>query len=457
MIRTLGVCLVVSAVFGTAIVSCSAGGGASPGNRSSSSGSGPGSGSGGPASGSGGFTASGSGGTGNLIVTGGSGGGSGGGCQTFSINWEPKIPTVFMLVDRSGSMFTVPNGATETPWDTMRNGALQVIQELQSEVRIGFGAYAAFDNDISQGVACPAHVTNQVINLPTVPADLNNYDAIANVYLNLNMPGGGKINTGSSFALDAVADLLWNDPTDGEKYILFVTDGEPDYCDDPHRPCPIDSVAWTIQRLRAGIKRDGTSGLPPIGTIVFGLAYESSGAALPFAQQALKMFATAGAGEPVPFLRTEDGMQVFDATRLYNECFNGVDGWKADFAVSGKTAPDTLTTYSETGGPAEPYTPEAGDQAALANQIRQALQGVKSCTFDISEGNIEIDWQRADLGSVASILINGAGIPYDATNGWHMTSPTTVQLEGEACDTWRQPGESTIDFNFPCEIIVTVF
>jgi hypothetical protein len=50
----------------------------------------------------------------------------------------------------------------------------------------------------------------------------------------------------------------------------------------------------------------------------------------------------------------------------------------------------------------------------------------------------------------------GTTVPLDTTsaNGWNMVNETTVQLFGSACDAWRDPAAKTIDFNFPCEIIV---
>jgi len=35
-----------------------------------------------------------------------------------------------------------------------------------------------------------------------------------------------------------------------------------------------------------------------------------------------------------------------------------------------------------------------------------------------------------------------------------MLSETTVQLEGQACASWRVPGETSIEFEFPCDVII---
>ena len=94
------------------------------------------------------------------------------------------------------------------------------------------------------------------------------------------------------------------------------------------------------------------------------------------------------------------------------------------------------------------------DQAQLIEQIRTALAGVKSCTFDLEGDGIEVDISRQDLGTAARVLLEGSPVPFDAVNGWHMLSSTTVQLEGAACESWRVPGATSLDFDFPCDLII---
>ena len=72
----------------------------------------------------------------------------------------------------------------------------------------------------------------------------------------------------------------------------------------------------------------------------------------------------------------------------------------------------------------------------------------------IGGDGVEVDVRRPDLGVLAHVTIDGADVPFDATNGWHMLSGTTVQLEGAACERWRVPGETSIAFDFPCDVIV---
>ena len=106
--------------------------------------------------------------------------------------------------------------------------------KLQADIRFGFGAFTG-----EVGQTCPM--------FDKVPIALNNSDAIATVYKKLGRPQKGETPTAK--VLTQVRDILKADASPGEKYILFVTDGEPDYCDDPNPICPVDSVVGGLQAL----------------------------------------------------------------------------------------------------------------------------------------------------------------------------------------------------------------
>src|SRR4029079_19077413 len=58
------------------------------------------------------------------------------GCQQTMRSFKPKIPTVFILVDRSFSMFDT-NQQGNNAWTPLRSGVLQVVSDLQADVRFG--------------------------------------------------------------------------------------------------------------------------------------------------------------------------------------------------------------------------------------------------------------------------------------------------------------------------------
>jgi hypothetical protein len=363
--------------------------------------------------------------------------GAGGACMEKQYKFEPKTPTVFLLVDQSGSMFQchTQGGAksptadecanhADTSWYPLRDGVLQVVQQLGSTVRFGFSAFTGEMGD----AMCPT------LN-PVLPA-LNNAAAIATQYNGLVAPRKGETPTKN--ALVQTADLLMKDTqAPGEKFILFVTDGQPDYCDDGNELCPPDSVVGELQTLAKA----------NLHTIVMGI----SSPLTTISDAVLAAFANAGAGKPVAYLNA-------DVNAIYDQCA-GVPGWAADFAATGKPAmrPSTIGAYVPPGaaGNAQVFKPDLTNQMALINEITSALSGVKSCVFDLSDPTngkpITVDTTQLDK---AHVLIAGMEIPLDDTNGWHMASDTQLELSGSACDTWRDPKNTTIDFQFPCQIIV---
>lgn len=368
------------------------------------------------------------------------------GCQQAQREFIPKIPTVFVLVDRSGTMFDpIPtaDGSAVTPWGSLRTGVLEVMGELQDGVRFGFGAFSGRNG----GNMC-------VLDTPGVEPALNNYDAIASLYQPLEKPVDSP-ETPTTLALANAAKQLREDATDGDRYILFVTDGEPDYCDNGNNLCPPDSVVGLLQDLAAGVDREGNS-YPPIQTFIFGVSSPQAN----IQPSALQNFANAGAGQPVAhFTVNPNPTDLTYVDPTHDQCA-GVLGWAADFATTGKTGArgETIGTYvadPTLAGNAPVFRPDPLDQAALTEQIRTALAGVKSCTFDLGEDGIEVDLGRQDLGEKARVIVNGAAVAFDATNGWSMSSETTVELAGEACAAWRSPTiETSITFDFPCDIFV---
>ena len=395
---------------------CSSAGGGGGGDSGSGNSSNAGTGGSLPGVGGGGGIVTGSGGSGGIST---GSGGQGGDCQSQEVHFDPKITTVFVLVDRSSSM-------TEAmAWAPLRQGTLQVIQELQGDIRFGFGAYTG-----AIGGTCPLY--------DTVAANLNNHDAIAALYNSLEPPTQPKGETPTMLGLAAAQQALTaaTEP-EGEKYILLVTDGEPDYCADGNPLCPADAVVYHLQELY-------TQG---IGTFVMGIQAVSS----PISAGSLQAFANAGVGQPVATL---------DPSRnIYQECFNGGDpnaaGWKTEFAAAGRTTDQTLGIYSPTGGTAEVFRPDdQSNTTSLAEKIRAVVSSVsKSCIFDIESG-IRINLANTQLLGQSNITIEGMPVAMDAVNGWTMNSETQLEFHGAACELWRQDSSMNLYFGFPCESVI---
>jgi hypothetical protein len=386
-------------------------------------------------------------------------------CQQMEIPFVQTNPTVYLLVDRSGSMFHCLSGnntgnvvcddQTNTSWTHLKTAIEQVLPTLDSQVRFGFTTVWGTDPSGSGGM-CPSLKGMLTDNVS--PA-LNNAAAIKKVYDGLAFPPvstapGMKFESPASESLDNVTKALLADTTTGDKYIIFITDGQPDYCDDSNSLCAPDSVVWKLQAAyAAGIK-----------TIVMGIQT----ALFDLAPGVLQSWANAGAGENTIAPVRTGGM----TTDFYDQC-DGITGWKADLTASGQTPMrgDTLGLYSATSGPTMPSQPNAADTTALTTALTSALSGVRSCTFDLSSFQIYTDDLSGAIVYMTDASGNKTNIPFDTgnKNGWDMIDamPVTVngmtkhiatQLElfGSSCDMLQSPNTAGIKFNFPCEVIITI-
>ena len=165
----------------------------------------------------------------------------GGTCQQVPFNFAPKTPTVYVVVDRSGSMFdclstTNPEPSCPTPsdtsWSKLKDATETVISALDTQVRFGFAAFMG--TNPSAGGTCPI--------ISKVAPKLGNSTDIKTLYESLPFPpnstqSGVKFETPASETITMIGTELSQDTTPGDKYILFVTDGQPDYCDDSNSLC----------------------------------------------------------------------------------------------------------------------------------------------------------------------------------------------------------------------------
>jgi hypothetical protein len=322
--------------------------------------------------------------------------------------------------------------ASDTAWTKLKAAALSVIQERQAQVRFGFAAFTG--TNAIQGGTCPM--------IDKLAPQLNNFAAIKTLYDGLPFQpnttlSGQKFETPARQSLDLIGAALLADPAPGKKYILFVTDGQPDYCDDGSSLCPPDSVVAGLQDLYA----------KGITTLVMGI--QSAQFDLP--PSTLQSFANAGSGESTKApLRPSDT----DTYAFYDQCSSSA-GWKADLVKSGKAAVRgvTLGSYSATAGPTAPYTPSVSDSVALVGALGAALSNVKSCTIDLSVvygRPTQVDSTK--LGSV-QILVNNAAVAYNASSGWSLPSAGVVSLNGAACTAFRT-ATGKVALNFPCDSLL---
>ena len=245
------------------------------------------------------------------------------------------------------------------------------------------------------------------------------YDALDTMWPNPSdaMNTGKKFESPAMYSIRAATKALMADTTPGAKYIIFITDGQEDFCDDALEICASDSTVGALQAAYAA----------NIKTIVFGL--QTTQFNLPAG--VLQAFANAGAGETtVPGLASG-----LDTTAIFDQC-QGVMPWKTDLTASGhpttRGPTATVGTYGTTAGPTKPFQPSASDSTMLVTQLSQALAGVKSCTFDLKRRQRQGDQGRhveADSGARAHPRHRGSAQRHQRLERRRRGDPTHVDLQ----------------------------
>jgi hypothetical protein len=218
-----------------------------------------------------------------------------------SVSWEREIPTVVLLIDRSGSML-IPLGAQGTRWGVVRDTLLDpnsgVIAKLEGDVRFGLDLFTSLNGQ--QGGTCPT--------LEEVKPALHSYSAIKKVY----EPATPLDDTPTGESIYAVTAQLVPMQEPGRKLIVLATDGNPDTCEDPKHQTPA-AQAGAVKAAQEAFSQG-------VETFIISVA---SGVALDH----LKDMANAGAGLPVggatqaPYYEANDSKALSDA---FNAIINGV-------------------------------------------------------------------------------------------------------------------------------------
>ncbi|MEM9461678.1 MAG: vWA domain-containing protein [Myxococcota bacterium] len=163
-------------------------------------------------------------------------------CADVTATIEPVIPTIVLLVDRSGSMNDDFGGISrwQAVADALFDPAGGVVAQLESTIRFGMALYTS-DNGMFGG-ACPM--------LDEVAPSLDNLAAMDAAFTQPLAEG----DTPTGEALAAVATSLAAEP-DTARAIVLATDGEPDTCavPDPQNGQP-ESVTAVVDAYAEGIK-----------------------------------------------------------------------------------------------------------------------------------------------------------------------------------------------------------
>jgi hypothetical protein len=321
------------------------------------------------------------------------------------------VPTVLILVDNSSSMFEPREELWDVLYNTLMDPANGIVSQLQSEIRFGFASFKGAQASLEETDPACAEIAS-------VDYALDNYAAINTVYTELGTQWTpqAKWETPTGHAINRVAaelNAFTADPP-GPKYIVLVTDGNPNTCKVNDPQCGQDLSIKAVQdAFGLGIRTLA---------IGFGSIITDNAGCEPVRYRCgpehLQDLANAGAGLPVH----EQPPDFF-----YEPCSAGMP---------------LVATYSATPGAAPFFT--AVDAPELRVALEQALVSVVSCTFDM-DATVTGD---PTLGQVS---VAGQPLAIADPNGWTLEDNAyQVTLNGAACEQFRQ-GDVDVHIAFPCD------
>lgn len=342
-------------------------------------------------------------GTGGVVNLGGSHTGSGGDalggkgpgrvCEVSDIVVHPAAaPTVYLLIDRSLSMFE-----PSQYWQELRDSLIPLLPQVDERLRLGFGSFTG------NSLLCSGLQDMGAIELGNAGAIKQHYEA-------LTAPEGSG-ETPTELAVRQANQRLSSEPEAGGRHIFLITDGAPDFCDNGNPSCGIDALIYRMQQVHeTGVQ-----------THVFGTTAELT---LPVW---FDYFAQAGTGQhPSWSAGVTDG-------QVAAECA-GRPGWKTLQEESGASSGMPLGEYSEQGGSAKAFS--AADAKLVGAAVFDALQGLVSCTFSGSFEELQLTGKAQWALSLSGQVI--------ASSDWQLSGSQEIELLGEGCRAWRQGEQKTL-------------
>jgi hypothetical protein len=358
---------------------------------------------GGSGPGTGGSAATGSGGshvtgTGGVVTTGSGGGGGDVGpetdagtpnCGLYQFQPTPKAADIMMVLDRSGSMQDVPDGApsgSPSKWSVVVPSLMSVVAATQDSISWGLKTFPEATTDGSSD--CSVAVT-KVIDVPVTAMD----GTTMNNTITATTPNGN--GTPTPDAITAAANYLATLTDTNPKYLLLATDGEPDCVGTTKDSSSADTAAVTAvgNALKAGFP-----------TFVVGIVTTKQSAITE-----LNMMAQAG-GEPIASVNP-----------LSNHFY------ETDLASD----PTELTTALK----------------AITGQISTCLFPLGAPPPILNDGTKVGVYVGSNMTRIPYDATKKTGWAYTDTND------TTIQIFGSWCDMIQAAGAGSVQIIFGCPSI----
>lgn len=329
-------------------------------------------------------------------------------CAKVEANFTAVIPSIYILVDRSGSMNWGVDGKKPVPayqsrWEIVERTLVEegdlldpdsggVVYRMQSKAKFALATY-------TNNSKCPEMHYSETGATDYLPK-LDNWSAVRN-RLAAKGPGGG---TPSSEAIDSVWRKM-KASKDPNRILVFASDGDPSYGNGTGCPgydfSPGVTASNPYHRVVEVVEEMYKDNIKTF-VIMVGSAAQASG---------MDAIARAGLGV-VP------GMNEDDAG--YPENPNEGEGKSARYFFAGT------------------------DAKKIESAFEAVITGARPCKF-------ELEGRLSALGSTGEVLVNGNPKVLNDPDGWRINSLTEIELLGDACKEIRTDPNVDLKVSFSCE------
>lgn len=304
------------------------------------------------------------------------------GCVDIVNSYTSIPPTVMLLIDASASMGFGFGGSTR--WDVLREAIIEpengLLAWLDASASIGLMFYTSLDG-FRSGLGCPL--------VAGLDAQFANAEQIRERYLREEPLEGG--DTPTAEGIDAAVSQLGAAAPGSPKYVLLITDGDPDTCAVPDPQQGGDAAVEAVQRAFAQGTTVRTVGVSP-----------------EIARFNLQRMANAAAGKSLDLVFQRD---------------------------QGAEQP----LYAST------------EPSELADQLKGVIGDVRTCTIELGT---EVGHTTGTEGASpleGRVMLDRVVLEYGAADGWSFVDEDTLVIHGPACERILGSGQR-LEVTFPCQV-----
>lgn len=333
-------------------------------------------------------------------------------CAKVDATFTAVIPSIYLLVDRSGSMKWSVDGTDTSPpagqsrWSIVEKTLMEegnatdvdsggVVYRMQGKAKFALATYTGSQD------SCPVMASSESSAADQFPK-LNNWSRLRDSYAGQN-PGGA---TPSSEAIDWVWKKF-KESDDPNRILVFASDGAPSY-PGAANACPgyeFTSGITSTDRNDRVVEVVEAMYQDNIKTFVISVGGSTSASAM-------DAIARAGVGVIPGMTQGSPG---------YPDNPNSGESQSANYFFAGTSS------------------------ALIESAFESVITGARPCKF-------ELDGTLNALGSSGEVLIDGVEQVMDDPDGWRINSVTEIELLGEACKQVRSKPDVDLKVSFSCEV-----